>query len=408
LLLLTHSSRARAARSLALQQSSPASSRYKNHVLPQSISYGQNTAVLQRRAAIYVEEDIAEGRFDLFQSASWTRYDTFPGLGWAMKRRSFISLVGSVFLAPPFAARAQQSALPVVGFLSGRSSAESATVVAAFRNGLSEAGYTEPQNVAIEFRWAEGQPARLPELAQQLVQHPVAVIAAMGESGPAAKAATMTIPVVFGSGGDPVETGLVASLNRPGGNVTGATFLTAALGAKRLGLLRELVPGAEVVALLANPDKSVGRVQIKDVMEAAGALGQRLLVLDGGTDEKIEAAFASLAPHNVSALLVGADPFFDTRRDHLVALASQHRMPAIYQFREYALAGGLMSYGTSITEMYRLVGGYVGRILKGEKPADLPVVQVTKFELIINLKTARSLGVKISDNLLSIADEVIE
>ena len=280
-------------------------------------------------------------------------------------------------------------------------------MVAAFRNGLSDAGFAEPQNVTIDFRWAEGEADRLPELARQLVQRRVDVIAALG-NGPTAKAATVTIPVVFGSGGDPVQTGLVASLNRPGGNVTGATFLAAVLGAKRLGLLRELVPGAEVVALLANPDKSVGQVQIEDVTEAARAIGQQLLVLDGGSDDKIEAAFAALPTQHISALLVGADPFFDTRRDRLIALASQHRMPAIYQFREYAVAGGLMSYGTSITEMYRLVGVYVGRILKGEKPADLPVVQVTKFELVINLKTARSLGVKISDNLLSIVDEVIE
>lgn len=325
-----------------------------------------------------------------------------------MRRREFISLLGTAAVAFPPVTLAQQAPLPVIGFLSGRSPAESGTAVAAFRKGLSEAGYAEPQNVTIDFRWAEGQPDRLPELARQLVHRPVDVIAAMGESGPAAKMATMTIPVVFGSGGDPVQTGLVASLNRPGGNLTGATFLTANLGAKRLGLLRELVPGAEVVALLANPDKSVGQVQIKDVTEAARALGQKLLVLDGGSDSKIEAAFAALATQHVSALLVGADPFFDTRRERLVALASRHRMPAIYQFREYAVAGGLMSYGTSITEMYRLVGVYVGRILKGEKPADLPVVQVTKFELVINLKTARSLGVKISDNLLSIADEVIE
>jgi putative ABC transport system substrate-binding protein len=325
-----------------------------------------------------------------------------------MRRREFISLIGGVAIARPFAARAQQPSLPVVGFLSGRSPAESATVVAAFRKGLLEAGYAEPQNVTIEFRWAEGQLDRLPELAREFVHRPVDVIAALGESGPAAKAATMTIPIVFGSGGDPVQTGLVTSLNRPGGNATGATFLTAALGAKRLGLLRELVPGAEVVALLVNPDRSVGQVQIRDVTEAARALGQKVLVLDGGSDDKIEAAFAVLAPQHVSALLVGADPFFDTRRDRLIALASQHRMPAIYQFREYAVAGGLMSYGTSIAEMYRLVGIYVGRILKGEKPVDLPVVQVTKFELVINLKTAKSLSVKISDDLLSIADEVIE
>ena len=281
-------------------------------------------------------------------------------------------------------------------------------MVAAFRKGLFETGYAESQNVSIDFRWAEGQSDRLPALASELVHRPVDVIAALGESGPAAKAATTTIPIVFGSGGDPVEAGLVASLNRPGGNITGATFLTAVLGAKRLGLLHELVPGAPVVALLVNPNTYVGQVQIRDVQEAARALGQSLVVLDGGTDERIETAFAALAPQHVAALLVGADPFFDTRRERLVALASQHRMPAIYQFREYAVAGGVMSYGTSITDMYRLVGLYVGRVLKGEKPADLPVMQVTKFELVINLTTARALGVKISDNLLSLADEVIE
>ena len=324
-----------------------------------------------------------------------------------MKRRKFIVALG-VTATWPFAARAQQPSIPTVGFLSGRASAESATVVAAFRKGLLEVGYAEPQNVRIEFRWSEGRFDRLPELARELVRWPVDVIAALGESGFAAKAATTTIPIVFGSGGDPVQTGLVTSLNRPGGNATGATFLTADLGAKRLGLLRELVPDAEVVALLVNPDKSVGQVQIRDVTEAARALGQKLLILDGGSDEKIEAAFANLAPQHVSVLLVGADTFFDTRRDRLIALASQHRMPAIYQFREYVVAGGLMSYGTSIAEMYRLVGVYVGRILRGEKPEDLPVVQVTKFEYVINLKTAKSLGVRISDNLLSIADEVIE
>ena len=325
-----------------------------------------------------------------------------------LKRREFISLLGGAAVSWPLVSRAQQPAIPVVGFLSGRSPAESAGVVAAFRKGLSETGYAESQNVSIDFRWAEGQSDRLPALASELVHRPVDVIAALGESGPAAKAATTTIPIVFGIGGDPVETGLVASLNRPGGNITGATFLTAVLGAKRLGLLRELVPGAPVVALLVNPNTFVGQVQIRDVQEAARALGQSLVVLDGGTDERIETAFAALAPQHVAALLVGADPFFDTRRERLVALASQHRMPAIYQFREYAVAGGLMSYGTSITDMYRLVGLYVGRVLKGEKPADLPVMQVTKFELVINLKTAKALGVQISDNLLSLADEVIE
>src|SRR6516164_1359597 len=325
-----------------------------------------------------------------------------------LNRREFIALLGGAIATWRAAARAQQPLNPVIGFLSGRSPAESAGVVAAFRKGLSEIGFVEPQNVTIEFRWAEGQLDRLPMLVKELVDRPVVVIAALGGSDTAAKAATTIIPIVFGTGGDPVANGLVASLNRPGGNLTGATFLTAALGAKRLGLLRELVPGAEVIALLANPNYYLGPLQIRDVEEAARALGQRLVVLDGSTDEKIEAAFAALAPQHVGALLVSSDPFFDTRRERLVALALQHRVPAIYQFREYAVAGGLMSYGTSITEMYRLVGIYIGRILKGEKPADLPVMQVAKFELVINLKTAKALGVKISDNLLSLADEVIE
>jgi putative ABC transport system substrate-binding protein len=324
-----------------------------------------------------------------------------------LNRRQFIMLVGGAAAAWPLAARAQQPLSPVVGFLCGRSPAEAAGVVAAFRKGLSEIGFVEPQNT-IDFRWAEGQFDRLPALARELVDRPVAIIAALGGSDIAAKAATTTIPIVFGTGGDPVANGLVASLNRPGGNITGATFLTAALGAKRLGLLRDLVPDAQVIALLANPNYYLGPIQIRDVEEAARALGQRLVVLDGGSDEKIEAAFAALAPQHVSALLVGSDPFFDTRRERLVALALQHRVPAIYQFREYAVAGGLMSYGTSITEMYRLAGLYVGRILKGEKPADLPVQAPTKYELVINLKTAKALVLTVPTVLLVRADEVIE
>jgi len=325
----------------------------------------------------------------------------------SIKRREFITLLGGA-AAWPLAARAQQSAPPVIGFLSSRSADDSARVVAAFRQGLAETGYVEDRNVVIEFRWAEGQLDRLPALASELVHRPVAVIAALGESGYAAKAATTTIPIVLGSGGDPVELGLVTSLNRPGGNVTGATFLTAQLGAKRLGLLRDLVPGADVVALLINPNTAVGRVQTRDVQQAARTLGQNLIVLSGGSDESIEASFVTLSQKRVAALLIGGDPFFDTRRDRLIALALQYRVPAIYQFREYALAGGLMSYGASITDMYHQVGLYVGRVLKGEKPADLPVMQVSKFETVINLKTAKALGIKISDNLLSLADEVIE
>ena len=323
-----------------------------------------------------------------------------------MRRREFILVLGAT-AARPLAARAQQT-MPVIGFLGGRAPTESAAVLAAFRKGLGEVGYAEDRNVRVEYRWAEGQADRLPALASELVHQGVHVIAALGESGPAAKAASTSIPIVFGSGGDPIEMGLVASLNRPDGNITGATFLTATLGAKRLGLLRDLVPGAQVVALLVGPTTSVAQAQIRDVQEAARALGQKLVVLDGGSDEKIEASFAALVPQHVNALLVSGDPFFDTRRDRLIALVAQHRVPAIYQFRAYAVAGGLMSYGASINDMYRLVGLYVGRVLKGEKPADLPVMQVTRFELVINLKAAKALNVKISDNLLSLADDVIE
>jgi len=326
-----------------------------------------------------------------------------------IKRREFIILLcGAMVTAWPFATSSQQPAMPVVGFMSSRSADDSIRVVAAFRQGLSETGHVEGRNVVIEFRWAQGQYDRLPALARELVARPVAVIAAVGASELAAKAATTTIPIIFGTGDDPISKGVVTSLNRPGGNVTGAMFLTSALGAKRLGLLRELVPGANKVALLVNPNTAVGQAQTRDVQEAARALGQDLAILNSDTHQSIEANFAVLIEQRVAALLVGADPLFDTRRDQLVALAARYRVPAIYQFREYALAGGLMSYGASITDMYRQVGVYVGRVLKGEKPGDLPVMQPTKFEFVINIKTARALGVKISDNLLSLADEVIE
>jgi putative ABC transport system substrate-binding protein len=327
-----------------------------------------------------------------------------------MRRREFVALLGSAAAAWPLAARAQRPAMPVVGFLSARSADDSVREVVAFQEGLAVTGHLEGRNVVIEYRWAQGEYGRLPALALELVRQPVAVLAAVGgiPSPLAAKAAATTTPIVFGIGGDPVEWGLVASLNRPGGNVTGATFLSALLGAKRLGLIRELVPGAELIALLVNPDTLSGQAQTKDVQQAARAVGQRLVVLNGGTDESMDESFAVLAKQRVAALLVGGDAFFDVRRDRLIALAARHSVPAIYQFREYALAGGLMSYGASIADMYRQVGVYVGRVLHGEKPADLPVVQPTRFELVINLKTAKALGLVVPNSMQLLADEVIE
>jgi putative tryptophan/tyrosine transport system substrate-binding protein len=330
-----------------------------------------------------------------------------------VNRREFIALVGGAGLllaAKLNRARGQQAALPVIGFLSSRSAEDSARAVAAFRQGLAEADYVEGRNVAVEFRWAQGQFDRLPTLAAELVRRPVTVLAAVaGAQTPrAAMEATSTIPIVFGIGEDPVKEGLVPNINRPGANVTGATFFTALLGPKRLGLLRDLVPGAEVIGLLVNQNSSQGQGQIKDVQEAARPLGQRVVILNGGSDAEIDAAFADLASHQVGALLVGSDPFFDPRRARLIALAARHAVPALYHFRDFPLEGGLVSYGASIKELYQQVGLYVGRILKGDKPGDLPVLLPSKFELVINLKTARALDLKISDNILSLADEVIE
>jgi putative tryptophan/tyrosine transport system substrate-binding protein len=326
-----------------------------------------------------------------------------------VKRREFIAAFGGA-AAWPLVGRAQQPAMPVIGFLSSRSAGDSVSAIAAFRAGLAETGYVEGRNVAIEFRWAEGRFDRLPALAEELVRRPVAVLASVGgEQTPrAAQAATSTIPIVFGIGEDPVKAGLVPNLNRPGGNTTGATFSTALLGAKRLGLLRQLVPQAEVIGLLVNQNSAQGQGQARDVQEAGQKLGLQLVVLNGGSDKDIDAAFASLARLKVGALLVGADPSFDPKRNQLIAMVAQNAVPAIYQFRDYALAGGLMSYGASITDAYRQNGIYVGRVLRGENASDLPVVRPTKFELVINVKTAKGLGVTISDNLLSLADEVIE
>jgi putative tryptophan/tyrosine transport system substrate-binding protein len=297
-----------------------------------------------------------------------------------------------------------------VTFLSGAAPGPFKHLVAAFREGLKEIGYIEGQNATIEYRWADGQYDRLPLLATDLARRQVAVIAATRgtQAGLAAKAATATIPIVFSSGIDPITAGLVASLNRPGGNVTGVYLLISELEPKKLGLLRELVPDASVIAVLLNPRSADIRARSAIVQEAARTVGQQIRILHASTERELETAFASLAQLRAGALVVSSDPFFNSRRDQLVALAARYAIPAIYEGREYALAGGLISYGTSLAEGYRQVGLYAGRILKGERPADLPVVQPTKFEFVINLKAAKALGLTIPSSMQLLADEVIE
>ena len=325
-----------------------------------------------------------------------------------MRRREFISAIAGA-TAWPLTARAQQSAMPVIGFLSARSPEESAHLVAAFQSGLADNGYIAGQTVLIEYRWALGQYDQLPTMAADLVRRPVAVLATVGgePAAMAAKTATSTIPIVFAMD-DPVKQGLVESFNRPGGNATGMAVLSPDLEAKRLGLLHELVPQASTIGVLLNPNFPPAQHQLEEVQIAAQATNLQILALRASTDREIDEAFDTLIKQRIAALSVASDPFFDTRRDKLIGLAARYAVPTIYQFREYPAAGGLISYGIDIANVYRQIGIYVGRILKGAKPADLPVMQPTKFELVLNLKTAKTLHLAIPSGVFSIADEVIE
>ena len=325
-----------------------------------------------------------------------------------MRRREFITLLGGAAAGWPLAASAQQPTMPVIGFLRSTSLAFSVPMVAAFRHGLTAAGFNEGQNVAIEYRYADNQLERLPGLVAELIRLPVAVIVANVNPALAAKAATTTVPIVFATGSDPVVDGLVASLNRPGGNVTGVTFVSGLLGAKRLEMLRQLVPTAATIAMLVGTDTLEARIERRDVELAAQALGQQLIIVPVSSEGEFDGAFTSIVGRGAKALLVGTSPLLASNRERVVALAARHAIPAIYAVREFVVVGGLMSYGASIAEAYRQAGIYAGRILKGEKPADLPVVQASKFELVINAQTAKALGLEIPPTLLALADDVIE
>ena len=330
-----------------------------------------------------------------------------------MRRRAFITLLGGAAVSSaawPLTARAQQSALPVIGFLHPGSPEANAKFVAGFRKGLGEAGYVEGRNVAIEYRWAHGESGRLPELAADLISRPVTVIATLGgvAAALAVKSATATVPIVFVTGSDPVADGLVASLNRPGGNVTGITSMNVRLGVKQLGLLHQLLHRDARFAVLVNPSNPQSQSVIADVQAAASAMGQQLEILSATTNRDISPAFNDAAQKRADALLISADPLFTNRPVQLATLAARHGMLTIYALREFAEGGGLISYGSNFTDLFRQAGTYTGRVLKGEKPADLPILQATKFEFVVNLQTAEALGLDVPPTLLAIADEVIE
>jgi len=325
-----------------------------------------------------------------------------------VRRREFITLIGSAAAASPLRARAQQQVMPVVGFLHVGSREAFSHVATAFRRGLREADFVEGGNVVVAQRWAEGQLDRVSALATELMSQPVAVFAGPRQAAQAAKSTGATIPIVFVTGEDPVKLGFVKSLNRPAGNMTGVYFFTNDLEAKRLGLLRDVLPQATTFAVLLDSAVSIADAQERDAQSAASRLGVRLVVVRANSDRDIEAAFATFVEQRASGLLICASPFFNNKRDLLVVLAARHKLPAVSEWREYAAAGGLVSYGNSITDSYRQAGVYAGRILKGAQPADLPVIQPSKFELVFNLKTAKTLGLNISGNLLTLADEVIE
>jgi putative tryptophan/tyrosine transport system substrate-binding protein len=325
-----------------------------------------------------------------------------------VRRREFITLLGRVAATWPLAARAQQPAMLVIGYLSHGSPQQTAALVAAFRKGLSEAGFIEGRNVAIEYRYAYNEPDRLPDLAADLVRRQVAVIATPGTSPIAAKAATTTIPIVFSTGADPVEAGLVASLNRPGGNVTGISYMNVELSAKRLGLLHELLPGAASFGVLIDPTNSSAQFILTDLRSAASVIGRHIEALTAGTNRDIDTAFASLAQMRLDGLLISPMPLFYDRRVQILTLAARHGVPVVYPAREWAEAGGLMSYGSSYADQHRQAGVYTGRILRGEKAADLPILRATRFEFVINLQTAKTFGIEVPPTLLARADEVIE